>query len=76
MLRRIPKVLLLVALLTALVASSAPTFANKRGRNSCILVGSTIDKKRNCRIDKNGNCSSQRCKPGEPCNDSICGFGF
>ncbi len=73
MLRRIPKVLLLVALLTALVASSIPAF----GRHCTPLnfcIGSALAT--NCGF-VNGKCHTEKCKKGEPCGFSICAcFSF
>ncbi len=68
MLKRIPKVLLLVAFLTALAVSSRPTFGKfKCERKFCegIVTGF------NCR-EKNGTCHTEKCKKGEPCSDSAC----
>ncbi len=71
MLRRIPKVLLLVAFLTALVVSSAPILGGECGPAKKKYCGSSFEAT-NCSFDKNGNCSTQKCTPGGPCNYSTC----
>ncbi len=71
MLRRIPKVLLLVAFLSAFAVSSAATFIDFPKKVCCFSLQAT-----NCSIDKNGNCHTQQCKPGEPCSHSACGNIF
>ncbi len=69
MLRQLPKVLLLVALLTALAVSNAPIFGY-----SCYHFHYCVSsiKAANCSIDSTGKCASQACTSGGPCNYSEC----
>ncbi len=68
MLRQIPKVLLLVALLTALAVSNAPIFGY-----SCYHFHYCVSsiKAFNCAISGT-KCATEACKPGAPCNYSVC----
>ncbi len=72
MLRRIPKVLLLVALLTALAVSSTPILGNS-GLGHSGKVCDVVGVPENCTINKNGECHTSPCKKGEPCSFSACG---
>ncbi len=72
MVTRIPKLLLLVALLSALAVSSGPTFGESGRCKVCVF---TLDAT-NCSIDKNSNCHADACVSGQPCSHSGCGAGF
>jgi hypothetical protein len=59
MLSQVPKVLLLVALLSAFAASSAPVFSQPRGdRDFCAYDGL---KPTNCITRADGSCYTQKC---------------
>lgn len=62
MLKQLPKLLLLVALLSALVVSSAPTFGRGKGC-VCVLNGGTSGKPGGCNF-KNGQCINTGCTNG------------
>ncbi len=69
MLKRIPKVLLLVALLTALAVSSTPTF----GKATCGCFSNIYAT--NCSFDTSGHCKTRACEPGQPCSYTYCASG-
>lgn len=58
MLRRIPKLLLLVALLAAFVASSAPVFSKGGDHDFCDF---TTLEPTNCITRPDGSCFTQKC---------------
>ena len=72
MLKQIPKLVLLAALLVTFVVSSAPTLGRTGLRHQsgkfCSGIGSPI----NCTINANGECHSSPCKAGGPCSFSEC----
>jgi hypothetical protein len=65
MLRLIPRVILLVALLATLVASSASTFAERHGC-TCLTLA-THGHRGGCQLNKNSQCLNTSC-------DGLCQF--
>ena len=60
MLKRVPKLLLLVALLATFVVSRAPVFGRGKGC-VCVINGGTSSKTGGCNF-KNGQCINTGCK--------------
>jgi hypothetical protein len=60
MLRLLPKVVLLVALLATLVVSSVPAFANAQGCR-CFTLGPRGGHIGGCQLNKNSQCVNTSC---------------